>query len=43
MGEIEEKLIETGIGFKMKDFEGWIPGNKDEDEESDYTRWLTTH
>jgi hypothetical protein len=43
MEEIEEKLIETGIGFKMKDFEGWIPGSKDEDEESDYTRWLTTH
>jgi hypothetical protein len=43
MEEIEEKLIETGTGFKTKDFEGWIPGSKDEDEESDNTKWLTTH
>ena len=42
MEEIEEKLLDADVGFKSKDFDGWIPKEVDEDEEKpDNTRWMT--
>jgi len=37
MDEIKEKLIDLDIGFKAKDFTGWVPDT--EEEETD-TSWL---
>ena len=39
MLEIEDKLVDAGVGFKASTFEGWIPSEEDEEKETD-TRWL---